>query len=108
MSILKFHYQRLDGAKPGKAREFVDAIRATNRFYRNDRSQILYKVGEHDYFAVADRDALQSILTETGIIELSGEIDDPAFLVMHIWLRSAAWRLPRCGGAKAAQFQVRR
>ena len=66
---------------------------ATERFWRNEKSQIMFKVGPHDYCLIERKQGLRTILEE--VLRLEGDLDDTAFDTLWIWITAAKWKLPR-------------
>jgi hypothetical protein len=95
MTIPAFTFLQRDAAKPAAERAFMDAVLATRRFWRNEKSQIMFEVAAGDHCLVERKQGLRSIIEAGEVVHLDGDIDDSAFDILWIWITAAKWKLPR-------------
>jgi len=95
MTLPAYTFLQRDAAKPASARAFMDTLLGTRRFWRNEKSQIMFEIGAHDYCLIERKQGLRTILEEAEVIRLDGDLDDTAFDILWIWLTAAKWKLPR-------------
>lgn len=95
MSIPMFEFLQRDAAKLESSRAFMAAVLATKRFWRNEKSSIMFEVGPHDYCLVERKQGFRTILEDGEVLRLSGDLDDSAFDILWIWITAAKWKLPR-------------
>jgi len=95
MMMTKFEFLQRDAAKLESSRAFMAAIIATKRFWRNEKSQIMFEVEPGDYCLVERKQGLRTILEDGDVLRLAGDLDDTAFDILWIWLTAAKWKLPR-------------
>lgn len=101
MTTPAFCFLQRDAAKPESQRAFMAQVIATQRLWRNEKSQIMFKVGPDDYCLVERKQGLRSILESGEMLTLTGDLDDSAFDILWIWLTASKWKLPRLNPERA-------
>jgi hypothetical protein len=83
-------------------KSFVEAIIKTKRFYRNDKSQILFLTGTYDFVLVERKQDLRSILEDSGVIKITGDPIGPSGeFGFWVALTSQKWKLPNVASYRA-------
>lgn len=98
--IPTFRFLRRDAAQPASARKFMEAILATRRFWRNEKSQIFFEVAPGDYCLIERKQGLASVLEDGSCLSVTGDdfrTDDAH--VLWVWLTAHKWKLPRIESA---------
>jgi len=95
MTIPSYTFLQRDAAKPAAERAFMDVVLSTRRFWRNEKSQIMYEVAPGDYCLVERKQGLRSILGSGEVLHLDGDLDDSTFDILWIWITAQKWKLPR-------------
>jgi len=101
MTIPTFCFLQRDAASRETEREFLRQLIATGRFWRNEKSQIMFKVGSDDYVLIERKQGFRSILEDGDVLKLTGDLDDTCFDILWIWITAAKWKLPRLNPEKA-------
>ena len=85
-------------------KSFVEAILKTKRFYRTDKSQILFLTGTYDFVLVERKGDLASILEDSGVIKITGDpITADAEFSFWCALTSQKWKLPNVASYRATE-----
>jgi hypothetical protein len=90
-----FTFLQRDAALRDQPKKFCDALIASNRFWRDERGLIWFKVGEGDLVRIEHRGSLREILLSGEVIELAGDLDDNAYATLWLWFTSRSWTFPR-------------
>jgi hypothetical protein len=101
MPLPSYTFLQRDAALLQEPKKFVDALIATNRFYRDERNLIQFKVGSGEYLRIESRGTFRELILTGDIIKLSGDIDAQAFEVLWLWLIARKWTLPRLNPERA-------
>lgn len=96
MIIPSFEYLLRDAPMPESRQRFIAALLATERFVRNEKSQILFVVNLPRDFCLVERwQGLQDILTSGEVMRITGDVSGSIWQDLWMWLTAAKWRLPR-------------
>jgi hypothetical protein len=95
MTIPSYTFLLRDAAKPATERAFMDVVLSTRRFWRNEKSQIMYEVAPGDYCLVERKLGLRSILNAGEVMRLDGDVDESTFDSLWFWITANKWKLPR-------------
>jgi hypothetical protein len=103
--IPQFEYRLSTAVDHGPAsKAFVEAIIKTNRFYRTDKSQILFLVGPNDFVMVTRKSELTAILVEGDVMKITGDpIDDSAEFGFWVWMNNQKWKIPNVATYRAVR-----
>ena len=100
MSIPKFEFRLKDAANRGEAKRFVDTLVSTKRFWRNEKSQIMFEVAKGDHVMIVHKTGLRSIIEDAGAVEVTGDLGDTCTDLLWFWLLERKWTLPRLNPEK--------
>lgn len=94
--IPTFEYRLATAVDHGPAsKAFVEAIIKTRRFYRNDKSQILFEIAPNDFVCVSRKQELRNILDDGDVVKITGDpLDDSAEFGFWLWLTAQRWKIP--------------
>ena len=95
MSIPKYTFLQRDAAHPGEPKKFCDALIASGRFYRDERSFIKLKLEAGDYCIIDSKRTLREILLSGEAIQLDGDNSENATDTMWLWFAARRWTFPR-------------
>jgi hypothetical protein len=75
---------------------FVDALIATGKFWRDERSLLQYEVNKGDFCRIERRSEFAQIVQSGDALTILGApLDDAVIDVLWLWLISRKWSLPR-------------
>ena len=92
---------RRGAAGRGEAKRFVDTLVSTKRFWRNEKSQILFEVAKGDHVMIVHKTGLRSIIEDAGAVEVTGDLGDACTDLCWFWLLERKWALPRMNPEKS-------
>jgi hypothetical protein len=103
--IPTFEYRLSTAVDHGPAsKAFVAAIIKTNRFYRNDKSQIMFLVAPNDFVMIERKQGLLNIIEEGNVIEITGDpLTADAEFGFWCWLTNQKWKLPNVATYRAVR-----
>lgn len=95
--IPTFEYRLATAVDYGPAsKSFVEAIIKTRRFYRNEKSQIVFLAAPNDFVLIERKQGLVVILLEGDVVKLTGDpLTADAEFGFWLWLTSQKHKLPR-------------
>ena len=99
MKIPTYTFRLRDAADRSQPKIFVDMLVSTGKFYRNERSQILFEVKPGDYVVVDRKQALREIIADGTVIRVDGDLGDSCTDCLWFWLTARKHTLTRIGGA---------
>ena len=105
MTIPTFEYLARHAALRDTPKAFLAKIRETNRFFRNERSQVMYEARPGDYVRLDGKLDLQSLLDDEATpLRITGGTDSAdCWTQLWYWLNSNKWRLDRLSPEKPWQ-----
>lgn len=100
MSIKSFCFLQRDAAKLESQRVFMAVVLSTGRFWRNEKSSIMFEVAPNDFCLIERKQGFRTILEDGEVLQLTGDVDDTTYDILWIWLTAAKWKLPRLNPEK--------
>ncbi len=95
-TIPTFEFREKDAAKPASARAWVQALVATGKFARNEKSTICYTVGKpDDYIYVVRKEDLTALVQDEVVIRVTGDLGDACNDCLWMWLTARKHLLTR-------------
>jgi len=101
--IPTFEYRLATAVDYGPAsKSFIEAIIRTKRFYRNEKSQIMFLVGPYDWVLVSRKQELFTILVEGDVIKITGDpLTADAEMGFWLWLNNQKHKIPSVASYRA-------
>lgn len=95
MTIPTYTFRLRDAARRDEAKIFVDLLLSTGRFYRNEKSQILFKIAPGDSCLIERKQGLSEILSDGDVVRVDGDIGPACEDCLWMWLTARKHTLPR-------------
>jgi hypothetical protein len=95
MNTPSYTFRLKDAAQRTEPKIFVDLLIETGKFYRNEKSQIMYQVSPGDYCLLERKHDLAQLIADGDVIAVDGDLGETCDGTLWIWLTARKFSLPR-------------